>query len=209
MPVMLAREEGHRMGGLSIGRRIGYDEGSCWLTGPSDRPPHHPLSAELHGGNEGVLELGDSTTDEERDDPRSHVRLRSGASIRQQLYVNDCVASSSLPTLITECAPNRHRLYVHSKLPHMHRRFLSHCTLYLSVSTSLLMGIARPPHFMNSMNQKPFIGYRYTLARSHLPSPLASLLTADGSQEPILAHPTSICHSHTNCSNLSPHPALP
>jgi hypothetical protein len=167
---MLAREEGRRMGykeGLSIGRRIGYDEGSRRLTGLSDQPPHHPLSPELHGGNEGVLEFGDATTDEERDDPRSHVQLRSGASFRQQPYVNDCVGCSLLPTLITECAPNQHRLYVHSKLPHMRRRFLSHRALFLSVSTSLLMGTARPPRFMNSMNQKPFIRYRYALARSH------------------------------------------
>ena len=210
---MLMCKESRRMGykeGLSIGHRISHGEGSHWLTGPSDRPPHQPLSPELHGGNEGVLELGDATTDEEFecDDPQSHVQLRL-ASIQQQPYINDCVACSSLPILITECAPNWHPLYVHSELPHMRRCFISHRALPLSVSTSLLMGTARPPRFMNSMNQKPFIRYRYALARSHLPSLSASLLTTDGSQEPILAHPTSICHSGTNCTNLFPHPALP
>ena len=210
--VMLAREEGRKMGykeGLSIGRRIGYDEGSRRLTGPSDRPPYHPLSLELHDGDDNDLELGDATTDEERNDPRSHVQLRSGASIRQQPYVNDCVACSSLLTLITECAPNRHRLYVRSKLPHMRRRFLPHRTLFLSVSTRHLMDIARLPRPMNWMNRKPFVRYRSALARSHLPGPTASLSTTDGSQERILARPTSICHTRTNCNSLFPHPAPP
>lgn len=207
--VMLAREEGRRMGykeGLSIGRRIGYDEGrGCRLTGPSDRPPHHPLSLELHDSDENVLELDDAT-DEERNDPRSDVQLRSGASIRQQPYVNGCLARSSLPTLITGCGPDRRRLYVRSKL---RRRFLSHRALFLSASTRLLMGIVRPPRPMNSMNQKPFIRYRSALAREHLPTPPTSLSTEGGSQGPILAHPTSICHPRTNCSLFPPHPAPP
>ncbi|KAG6375778.1 hypothetical protein JVT61DRAFT_2628 [Boletus reticuloceps] len=65
--VMLAREEGRRMGykeGLSMGRRIGYDEGT----------------PEQYDDHENVLEPGE--TDEERDDPRFHTQLRPGASIR-------------------------------------------------------------------------------------------------------------------------------
>lgn len=90
--VMLAREEGRRMGyeeGLSIGRRIAYDQGrGRRLTGPSDRLPHHPFPLELQDGDETARELDDAT-DEERDDPRSHSQLRSAASIRQQPYVSD------------------------------------------------------------------------------------------------------------------------
>jgi hypothetical protein len=212
--VMLAREEGRRMGykeGLSIGRKIGYDEGrSRRLTGSSDRPPHHPLSLELHDGDENVLELDDATTDEERNDPRSYTQLRSGASIRQQPYVNDYDARSSSPTLITECAPNRRRLYVRSKMPYMRRRFLSHRASFLPASTRHLMSIACPPRAMNSINQKPSIRYRSALARSHLPGPSTSLSTTGGSQAPILAHPTSMCYPRTHYNHLfPPQPAPP
>ncbi|KAF8550401.1 hypothetical protein OG21DRAFT_1487788 [Imleria badia] len=66
--MMLAREEGRRMGyqeGLSRGRRIGYDEG-------------------YHDGDEYMPELGAATSDEERNDSRSHVQSCSAASTRQQ-----------------------------------------------------------------------------------------------------------------------------
>ncbi|KAG9318086.1 hypothetical protein JVU11DRAFT_152 [Chiua virens] len=61
--VMLAREEGRMMGyreGLSMGRRIGYDE-------------------ENFDGDDN----GEDLTDDERNDPRARVQLRSSASIRQ------------------------------------------------------------------------------------------------------------------------------
>lgn len=208
--VMLAREEGRRMGykeGLSIGRRIGYDEGRARrLTGPSDRLPHHPLSLEDYSGDENVREQDEGITDEEHIDPRSRFRLRSAASIRQPPYVNDCVLRSFLRTLITERAPNRHRLYVHSKLPHMRPHCLSHRALILSACARLLMNIVRLLHLMTLMNQKLFSRYRSALAPSYIPSP-STCLTTDGSQRLILAHPTSSCHPRTNCSNPSPlHP---
>ncbi|KAF8555437.1 hypothetical protein OG21DRAFT_904309 [Imleria badia] len=64
MPV---REEGRTTGyeeGLYMGRQMGYNEGH-------------------HDGNENALELGESTSDEEYNDARSHVQLRSGASTRR------------------------------------------------------------------------------------------------------------------------------
>ncbi|KAF8555421.1 hypothetical protein OG21DRAFT_902848 [Imleria badia] len=66
--VMLAREEGRRMGyqeGLSMGRRRSYDE-------------------EHHDGDENMPELGKATSDEEPNDSRALVQLRSVASIQQQ-----------------------------------------------------------------------------------------------------------------------------
>lgn len=159
--VMLAREEGHRMGykeGLSIGRRIGHDEGRRRrLTGPSDRPPHHPLSIEDREHDEGI-------TDEESDDPRPRIQLRSATSIRGHPYVNDRVARFLLPTLTTECAPNRRRLYVRSKSPHICLRFLSHRAIILSARTRLLTSVVRPPRLMNLMNQKPFTRFRFRSA---------------------------------------------
>ncbi|KAF8555445.1 hypothetical protein OG21DRAFT_904565 [Imleria badia] len=67
MLVMLAREEGRRgnQERLSMVRRIGYVE-------------------EHHEGDENIPELGKATLDEERNDPRSHIQLRSAASTRQQ-----------------------------------------------------------------------------------------------------------------------------
>ncbi|KAF8555447.1 hypothetical protein OG21DRAFT_1496293 [Imleria badia] len=76
MLVMLAREEGRRgyQEQLSMGRRIGYDEGSGrLLIGLSDRLPYLPLSLEHHDGDENIPALGKATLDEERNDPRSHV----------------------------------------------------------------------------------------------------------------------------------------
>lgn len=185
--------------GLSIGRRIGYDEGrGRRLTGPSDRPPPDPLSLEDH-------EHDESITDEERIDPRSRIQLRSVASVRGPPYVNDRVTRASLPTLITECAPNRRRLYVRS-MTHMRRHFLSHHAIIPSAPTHLLMSVARPLRLMNLMNQKLFARYRSTIAPISLPSTSTSL-PMDGSQQLILARPTSLCHPRTNCSNPSPpHP---
>lgn len=195
---MLAREEGRRMGyqeGLSMGRRIGYDEGSGRrLPGPSDRLPYLPFFLEHQDDDENVPELGEATSDEERNDPRSHGQLR------QQPYVNDCVARSSSPTLITECAPNRRRLYVRSTLPCMRRHFLS-------ASTRLPASIIRHPPLVTSMNQRPFTRYRSALAQPTSPS--ASQSTTDGSQEQILVHLTSTCHPRTHYGNLfPPHPVL-
>jgi len=113
-----------------------------------------------------------------------------------------CVARSSLLTLIIECTPNRRPLDVRSDLPYKRRRLLSH-------PARLLMSVVLPPRLMNPMNQKPFVRYRSALPRRWLPSPSAFLLTTDGSQEPILAHPTSLCHTRTSCSALfPPHPVL-
>ncbi|KAF8555443.1 hypothetical protein OG21DRAFT_1483885 [Imleria badia] len=93
--VMLAREEGRRVGyheGLSMGRRIGYDEGSGRrLTGPSGRLPYLPFSLGHHDGDENIPEPGEATSDEERNDPRSPVQLRSGASTRLQQMRSESV----------------------------------------------------------------------------------------------------------------------
>ncbi|KAF8555404.1 hypothetical protein OG21DRAFT_1602875 [Imleria badia] len=82
---MPAREEGRKMWyqeGLSTGRRIGHDEGSNRrLTRPLNRPPHLSLSLEYLDGDENHER---SEADEERNDSRSHVQLRSPASTRRQ-----------------------------------------------------------------------------------------------------------------------------
>ncbi|KAG8217111.1 hypothetical protein J3R82DRAFT_5142 [Butyriboletus roseoflavus] len=114
--VMLAREEGRRMGykeGLSIGRRIGYDEGrGRRLTGPSDRLPHYPLSLEDHNGDENGREQDEVITDDEPSDPRSHIRLRSAASTRQQP-----IRSESAPPVRTfDIAPRAPPLPVPSRV---------------------------------------------------------------------------------------------
>ena len=196
--VMLAREEGRKMGyreGLSMGRRIGYDEGrGGWLTGPPDRLPHYPLFPEINDGDEAAHELGEATTDEEHIDPRPYPQLRPSGSMRQQPYVTDRVTRSSLLTLITECAPNRRPLYVRLILP-----WLLHS---LSASTRLLLSITPPLHLVTPMGQKPSTRYRSALARLYLPGPRS---TMDGSRHSILARPKSTCHPRTNCSNIFLH----
>lgn len=97
--------------GLSIGRRIAYDQGrGRRLAGPSDRLPYHPFPLELQDGDETVPELGNATADDERDDPRSHSLLRSAASIRQQSYVNDWLRC----TFVTHV---NHRMHSESASP--------------------------------------------------------------------------------------------
>ncbi|KAH0830134.1 hypothetical protein J3R83DRAFT_1481 [Lanmaoa asiatica] len=107
--VMFAREEGRRMGykeGLSIGRRIGYDEGrGRWVTGPSDQLPYHPLSLEGRNDDDNVREHEEDTTDEERDDPRSRIQLRSVASIRQQPMRSDSAPLIRSPETARHVSP--------------------------------------------------------------------------------------------------------
>ncbi|KAF8555408.1 hypothetical protein OG21DRAFT_902527 [Imleria badia] len=176
--VMLAREEGRRMGyqeALSMGRQIGYYK-------------------EHHDGDENMPQPGRATSNEERNDPRSHVQLRSAPSTRQQPYVDDCVARSLSPTLITEYVPNRLYLSIHPKLPPMRRhfKFLLHRPLFV-LDTHLLMRIVHPLRLVTSMNQnwEPFTRYR------------------SAPQEPILAHLTSACHPHTNYGDPFPLPPVP
>ncbi|KIJ63436.1 hypothetical protein HYDPIDRAFT_113453 [Hydnomerulius pinastri MD-312] len=100
--VMLAREDGRRQGykeGLTIGRRIGYDQGRGIrdADGPSSRPRHYAISQEE--GNEGDENDNDNDTveEEERNDPRSQARLRSRASSRAQHHMR----SESAPPVRT------------------------------------------------------------------------------------------------------------
>lgn len=191
--VMVAREEGRRVGykeGLSVGRRIGYDQGRPrW---PSHRHPHHTLSLEHDDADENARELVEDITDDERNDPRSHHH----ASIRHHPYVNDCAAPASLPTLITEYAPIPPPLYVRLNPP---RHFLSH---RVSVLSPLLASIL---HLVNPTNPKRSIRYRYrsALAPTHPPTTSPTI----GSQEPILAHPTS--HPRANLFPPPPAPSRP
>ncbi|KAF9229020.1 hypothetical protein BS17DRAFT_772926 [Gyrodon lividus] len=87
--VMLAREEGRRQGyneGLSIGRKIGYDEGrGLRLTvGPSNRSRQYSLSHAHENSHENEEDEVDTAEEEERHDPRSQAQLRSRASNRHQ-----------------------------------------------------------------------------------------------------------------------------
>ena len=197
--VMFAREEGRRAGyreGLSMGRRVGYDQGRPrWLIGPSDQLPHPPLSLENYDGDDNDEDLSDN----ERNDPRSHIQLRSSTSIRHQPYVNTCVARSLLLIPITACVPGLHLLYVGLKRG---RHFLSHRRVPFP-STRLLTSTVRRLHFANPMNQKPFARYPSTLAPPH-PLLILRPLPTDGSREPILARHIFPCHPHTGHSHLFP-----
>ncbi|KIK91049.1 hypothetical protein PAXRUDRAFT_651114 [Paxillus rubicundulus Ve08.2h10] len=193
--VMLAREEGHRLGyreGLSIGRRVGFNEGRQRLAvEPSNRLRQYPHSQEDDTDDN---EEDDTAEEEERNDPRPQAQMRSRASNRHH------------PS-ITARARSRHPLYVLTIL-HPTRRYFpcQHSSLPFP-SARPPMSPARPLHKIQA-NQRPFARSQSALVQSYL-TILFTSLPMVGSQGPIPAHHIYLYLPHTNSSSPSPpRPAL-